>query len=167
MSPLRDARPSPPAPAPRGGHTAGMNDREAPVSLPGPSLRAALRRALLFGLGGALGAAAVWLATRPPQRTNDNYYAYHRSIWRAEKLALTCYYKKPDRLSDLNRAGYGDDDLQGAWGQPFRYARVPDAAAGEDIYVWTDWTQDGRAFVVGAKVTAGGQRVKLGLPPAD
>src|SRR3954469_1785087 len=64
------ARPVPLAPAPRAGHTAGMNDHEPPVGQPGPSLRAALRSALLFGLGGALGAVVVWLATRPPQPTN-------------------------------------------------------------------------------------------------
>jgi hypothetical protein len=146
-----------------------MNDRGPPAARSGPSPRAAFRGVLLFGLGVALGAAAVWLATRPPQRTSDDYFAYHLSISRAEKLALTCYSKKPDRLSDLNRWGSDESDFQDVWGQPFRYARVPAADGGDDIYVWTDWTDwtddDGRVYVVGAKVTADGKRVRLGFPP--
>jgi hypothetical protein len=154
------------APAAPGGHTAGMNDREPSVGPPGPSPRAALLSALLFGLGVAIGAVAVWLATRPPHKTSDDYYAYHLSISRAEKLAMTCHHKKPDRLSDLNRAGSDESDFQDVWGQPFRYAQVPSVGGGEDVYVWTDWTQDdGRVFVVGAKVTADGTRIRLGFPP--
>jgi len=150
----------------RAGHTAEMNDREPTVGRPCSSPRAALRSALLFGLGVALGAVAVWLATRPPQRTSDDYYPYHLSISRAEKLAMVCHYKKPDRLSDLNRAGWNESDFQDVWGQAFRYARVPAGGDGEDVYVWTDWTQDGgRVLVVGAKVTADGTRVRLGFPP--
>jgi hypothetical protein len=84
------------------------------------------------------------------------------SINRAEKLAVVCHYKKPDRLCDLSR---DQSDVQDFWGQPFRYARVP-AGDVEDVYVWTDWTDEaGRVFVVGAKVTADGTSVRLGFPP--
>jgi hypothetical protein len=78
---------------------------------------------------------------------------------------MTGHLKGWDRLPDPSRTGADGSDYRDFWGEPFRFARVPGAGGGEDTYVWTDWTDDGRVFVVGAKVTADGTRVRLGLPP--
>jgi hypothetical protein len=71
----------------------------------------------------------------------------------------------PARLADL--PGIPSRDLVDAWGNPFRYAVVPNAAGQMEPYVWTERTQDGKTTLIGAKVAADGTVVRFGLPEDD
>jgi hypothetical protein len=149
-----------------------MNDRENDTGSVVQPSRGVAQSALLVGLGVLIGAAAVWLATRPGPRVSDRYYSVYASIIRAEKLANILHLKSPDRrhplqLSDIH--GWSESDFKDAWGKPFRYAAVSDVAGNDpDIFVWTEWTQDdGRIALIGAKVSAEGKATRFGLPPQD
>jgi hypothetical protein len=130
-----------------------------------PKSWATVRSLVLIGLGALLGASAVWLATHPLLEVSDRYYATGITISRASKLAVTCYYRQPATLAELAKSGLDDEVFRDFWGTTFRYARMPTATGEVEVYVWTErMGADGRATVIGAKVTTDGKTVLLGLP---
>lgn len=55
--------------------------------------------------------------------------------------------------------------LTDPWGNPFKYALVPNADGEPEPYVWAERTKDGATTLIGAKLTAEGEVVAFGLPP--
>jgi hypothetical protein len=55
-------------------------------------------------------------------------------------------------------------DITDAWGNPFHYALVANAAGELEPYVWAERTHNGKVTLHGAKRTADGRQVVFGLP---
>jgi hypothetical protein len=123
---------------------------------------------------------AVPLAVYLVSAKTDKHDRVHVSMIDAEKFARACriYHDRhpdqryPDKLSDLQNppASVGhlldnpNPDFRDAWGNPFRYAVVPNAAGVLEPYVWAEWTRDGKTTMHGAKLAADGTIVRFGLP---
>jgi hypothetical protein len=102
------------------------------------------------------------------------------SINRASDVAEACEsyrsnspsHSHPASLDDLRKPlpGFGllladpEHDLCDHWGNPFRYAVVPDADGQPEVYVWFELTSDGKTTLHGAKRTAHGKLIRFGLP---
>jgi hypothetical protein len=79
--------------------------------------------------------------------------------------------KHPATLADLYSPPFGGgsylknggDDLIDPWGNPFKYAVVPDAKGEPELYVWSEQTVDGKLKFIGAKRTARGSTVLFGI----
>jgi len=111
---------------------------------------------------------------------SDRHYSTHVTTQHAEHLAAACraYYqhspdkKYPAKLTDLLKppgdigplVHNPDEAFLDAWGQPFRYALVPNEDGELEPYVWTERTRNGRTKLIGAKYTADGKKVVFGLP---
>jgi hypothetical protein len=104
----------------------------------------------------------------------------YRAVLQAKGLTLACeaYHENPSsgnkypaKLADLHSPPFGgssflrngEEDLLDPWGNPFKYAVVPDAKGEPELYVWSEQTVDGKLQFIGAKRTAGGSTVLFGI----
>ena len=156
-----------------GGHIAGMDQRHDYAELdarPPWFLRFLVRRALPVGL--VLLGLGVIATLNVDYKQSDRYYATHKSIAQAEKLAKICHLRRgldrqyPAKLADL--PGMDARELTDGWGNPFRYAVVLNEAGEWEPHVWTERTDaEGRTTLIGAKAKADGTVVRFGMPPKD
>lgn len=103
-----------------------------------------------------------------------------QAVLQARGLLLACeaYHetpksgkKYPAKLADLHTPPFsggsflrnGEDDLIDPWGNPFKYAVVPDAKGEPELYVWSERTVEGKLTLIGWKRTAGGSTVLFGM----
>jgi hypothetical protein len=99
------------------------------------------------------------------------------TVARARALAEACRgYRQtyPDRnypatLAELAKESDGvgpfyDGELTDGWGNPFRYALVPNAGGELEPHIWGERTWNGRTTLHGAKLAADGTVVVFGLP---
>jgi hypothetical protein len=113
----------------------------------------------------------------------DKHYNTFQAAIRAEECVWACrkYSRQPDaggkypaRLADLLAPPFGGesmleawekDSLIDPWGNPYKYALVPNADGTPEPYVWTEReAPHGRTTLIGAKLTAQGEVVAFGLP---
>ena len=169
-----------------------MGDREdyaEPGTPPAWDRSAVRRRFYTFALGGLLlVVAGVLVFLLLSVKSTDRYYNVHMSLHRAKVLAQACeVYREhrpdnvyPATLSDLTRPVPGGGPGQSltpardarpasksptdAWGNPFRYALVPNAAGELEPHVWAERTRNGKTTLHGAKLASDGTVVVFGLP---
>ncbi|HJZ53473.1 MAG TPA: hypothetical protein VKE74_00855 [Gemmataceae bacterium] len=103
-----------------------------------------------------------------------------RAVLQAEGLIAACEAfrehpdsgkKYPATLAELVNPPWGgssylkhrEQDLIDPWGNPFKYAIVPNEKGEPEVYVWTELTRDGKTTLLGAKQTADGKTHLFGL----
>lgn len=121
-------------------------------------------------------AVLVFLIVCSAYSITDRHYNVYTSILDAEKLIKVIKFKYPNgnypaKLEDIRRSLPGREageeanyELLDAWGNPFHYVVVPNAKGLSEVYIWAEWTRDGKTTLHGAKLTAGKSVVKFGLP---
>jgi hypothetical protein len=117
----------------------------------------------------ALGIVLILAAT-----TYDGYSKSDQAVMQAANLTQVCEAyrvhpnsgkKYPATLADLasppfggsSFLKYGKDDLIDPWGNPFKYAIVPNEKGEPEVYVWTERIVDEKLMLLGAKRTADGE----------
>ena len=108
----------------------------------------------------------------------DGWNPVNASISRADELTLACQTYRdynpakslPEKLVDLLNPPFdagpfiSDHALKDGWGNPFRFALVPNSDGELEPYVWTERVVDGKVTLYGAKRTADGTRLLIGWP---
>jgi hypothetical protein len=115
------------------------------------------------------------------QKTDQNYNE-NVAIIHATSLTSACraYYLSPRsggtypaKLMDLIEPPFGGSSfvdggdknkLISCWGQPYKYAVIPNEQGEPEFYVWAEHVVDGELRIHGAKRTAAGAAVRIGGP---
>jgi hypothetical protein len=115
------------------------------------------------------------------QRKTDRHFNTQSAINEAGLLIEACQAyrrhpesggKYPTNLADVIRPPIRSDPfledsgrvLIDPWGNPFRYALVPNENGEPEPYVWAERVKDGKLTLIGAKGTAAGKTKLFGLP---
>jgi hypothetical protein len=134
-----------------------------------PRFRKVARLLIALLVAGTVVGVAAWMSISV--RPTDRYYMVYTSIQQAEMLAKVCHLKSPDPRRPLTPADLkiaNPRELADAWGNPYKWAVVPDPAGEPELHVWTEWVRDdGTTTLIGAKVRPDGTSVRFGLPPKD
>jgi hypothetical protein len=113
----------------------------------------------------------------------DKYYNTHKAIAQSRFLVGMCeayrnYSANPQRgkypatLTELVKPPFdggqfvveGERDLIDPWGNPYRYAVIPNAKGEQEVYVWCERTVNGKLTLHGAKRRADGEIELFGRP---
>ena len=137
-----------------------------------------IRRHLYSAAIVALVLLAAVLVTLKLITKADGWSPVKASISRADELTLACQVYRdfnpaktyPEKLDDLLNPPFdtgpfiSDHALQDGWGNPFRYALVPNSDGELEPYVWTERVTNGKVALYGAKRTADGKRLLFSRP---
>lgn len=107
----------------------------------------------------------------------DRYYTWHETINKTRMLSRACiayrnhpkYTKRyPASLDELtlnNLIDEPDYSLRDGWGKRLRYVVMLNENGEDEIYIWSERIVKDEMFLCGAKVTADGKVIDIGLPP--
>jgi hypothetical protein len=142
-----------------------------------PAIRRWAIRSGLVGLSIVLGAIIFVAVTA---RVTAVSSPIHLTFSRAGELAFACREyrdRHPDRLYPVKLTDLAVPSVSGGpfidnsersftdgWGNPFRYALVPNAAGELEPHIWAERTVDGKTTLHGAKLAADGTVVTFGVP---
>ena len=115
---------------------------------------------------------ALWFCWPRYLGGNDKY---HWSIADLRTIASACRAYSlqsggayPEKLGDLIHPPFGKkpfldskDAIIDPWDKPYRYAVVPNERGEPEVYVWTEYDDDGGWVMIGVKVRADGSTVRF------
>jgi hypothetical protein len=136
------------------------------------------RHLYTIGIAALVLLAATLVTLKLATKVRDGLSPVKVSIVRASELTEACQIYRdcnpaktyPEKLEDLLHPTFyagpfvSDHILKDGWGDPFRYALVPNADGELEPYVWTERVMDGKVTLYGAKRTADGKSLLIGWP---